>query len=81
MDNKKLEALCREFTAAYSFLYEYGDNTPAYNAAVADFDKELEKQGTVFNAIRFFSNHRADPISSDRECAAFMIAYKKVFGV
>jgi len=74
-----LKALCKEYAAAYDFLYEYGDSTPAYYAAVADFDRELEKKSTVYNAACYFSNYRADPISSDREAAAFMIAYKKLF--
>lgn len=80
MENKNLEALGREFNAAYTFLYEYGDNTPAYNAAVADFDsKSKNKRSKFYKTVCAFVESRQDFISSDREAAAFMIAYKKLF--
>ena len=80
MENKNLEALRREFNAAYTFLYEYGDNTPAYNAAVEDFDKKVKnKRSKFYKMVCSFIEFRRDIISSDREAAAFMIAYTKLF--
>lgn len=82
MDNKNLEPLNQEFIAAYNFLYEYGDSTPAYNAAVADFDKKVKnKRSKFYKTVCSFIEYRKDIISSDREAAAFMIAYTKLFAV
>jgi len=79
MTPKELQALDLEFNAAYEFLYEYGDTTPAYDAAVADFDNEMQKRGKVWEVAQYLANYRLDLITSDREAAAFMIAYKKLY--
>ena len=80
MDKLKLEPLNQEFTAAYSFLYEYGDSTPAFYAAVKDFDEKVKnKRSKFYKTVCAFIEFRRDVISSDREAAAFMIAYTKVF--
>lgn len=80
MDKMKMEPLNQEFAAAYDFLYEYGDSTPAYNAAVKDFDEKIKnKRSKFYKTVCAFIEFRRDVISSDREAAAFMIAYKKLF--
>ena len=79
MTPKELQALDQEFNAAYEFLYEYGDTTPAYDAAVADFDNEMQKRGKLWEVAQYLANYRLDLITSDREAAAFMIAYKKLY--
>jgi len=79
MTPKELQALDLEFNAAYEFLYEYGDTTPAYDAAVADFDNEMQKRGKLWEVAQYLANYRLDLITSDREAAAFMIAYKKLY--
>lgn len=79
MTPKELQALDLEFNAAYDFLYEYGDTTPAYDAAVADFDNEMQKRGKLWEVAQYLANYRLDLITSDREAAAFMIAYRKLY--
>lgn len=79
MTPKELQALDLEFNAAYEFLYEYGDTTPAYDAAVADFDNEMQKRGKLWEVAQYLANYRLDLITSDREAAAFMIAYRKLY--
>jgi len=62
----------KQFDKEYNFLYNNRDQVAGYNEAVRAFDKFM---GTNIEFIREFVLYRnLDPISSDREAAAFMFA-------
>ena len=80
MNTEKLKLFDTEFCMAYEWLYEYGDETPACRAAVKDFDSRMEDhESTFYKAACDYIKFRQDFISSDREAAAFMIAYRIIF--
>ena len=81
MTPKELKEFDQEFNAAYNMLYEYGDAGEAYASAVKDFDQEMEKHGRLWERAQYIANYRLDIVTSDREAAAFMIAYKKLYSV
>ena len=62
----------KQFDKEYNFLYDNEDKVAGYNEAVRAFDQFLT---TNIEFIREFVLYRnLDPISSDREAAAFMFA-------
>ena len=62
----------KQFDKEYNFLYDNEDRVAGYSEAVRAFDKFMD---TNIEFIREFVLYRnLDPISSDREAAAFMFA-------
>lgn len=66
-----IQAFLEKFLEEYEFLYENHDNVPGFQDAVEAFDESLVEH-PIF--IADFARYRGDPISSDREAAAFMFA-------
>lgn len=76
-----MENLLNTFNSTYKYLY---DQETTENAAVIymlenpyidNFDDNLKTDPDFKNLVSKFNKYRQDIISSDREAAAFMIAY------
>lgn len=76
-----MENLLNTFNSTYKYLY---DQETTENAAVIymlenpyidNFDDNLKTDPDFKNLVSKFNEYRQDIISSDREAAAFMIAY------
>lgn len=63
------------FRDEYEFLYEARDRVAGYDEAVAEFDKMIAASENFSRFVREFAAYREDPITSDREAAAFMFTF------
>lgn len=70
-----LEALDAAFNAAYEGLY---NGTLTAPGAVSSFDDELAENADFAADLGDFNEYRRDIITSDREAAAFWLAWKEV---
>lgn len=70
-----LKELLNKFNQEYEFLYEHHDNVAGYREAVEAFDEDI-KNDKFQKLVNDFVNIRPlkDPITSDREAAAFEFA-------
>jgi hypothetical protein len=66
-----------QFRKEYSFLYDHNDNVAGYREAVNAFD-EFIKDPALARFVQEFAAWRKDPITSDREAAAFMFALETI---
>ena len=80
MTTNTLKRLNRLFKVAYDFLYEIDDVENEYENLVDEFDRDFVLISDEFKAeiMRGFLKIHKDYVSSDRECKAFMIAYKQL---
>jgi len=62
----------KQFDKEYNFLYENEDKVAGYSEAVKTFDKFMEANIEFIRGFVLYRN--LDPISSDREAAAFIFA-------
>ena len=79
MKKVTMETFAKEFEKQYNFLYKNNDSSVAgYNEAIKYFDSEelTEKEETV---LEEFVQYREDFIYSDRECAAFIFTFDKLY--
>lgn len=63
------------FRDEYEFLYEARDRVAGYDEAVQEFDKTIAASENFAKFVREFAAYREDPITSDREAAAFMFTF------
>lgn len=63
------------FLDEYEFLYEAGDRVAGFDEAVQEFDKMIAASENFAAFVREFAAYREDPITSDREAAAFMFTF------
>jgi len=78
-DRKKLnlDEIGEAFDNAYNYLYD-SDNDELMRNAAFTFDACMSD--TAFNQLACqFANHRHDLMTSDRECAAFILALRWLF--
>jgi len=68
-----LDAFCQE----YDRLYDSEDRVSGYREAVAWFDAHQEDPGVVEHRNALI-HERQDLLSSDREAAAFVFAYRRL---
>ena len=71
-----IHEFAKRFRKEYSFLYDNDDNVAGYDEAVDAFDEYLKKDIGGFKKFvgEFVVFRGYDPVSSDREAAAFMFA-------
>lgn len=72
---KNIELFARRFNAAYARLHDGEITAPG---AVDTFDSALAGDPNFRAAVLEFNAYRRDIISSDREAAAFWLAWKEV---
>ena len=74
--NINVEKFRKQYNKEYEFLYNNYDRVAGYEEAVTAFDDLMKTSESFANFVReYVCNVRHyDPISSDRECAAFMFA-------
>lgn len=70
-----IQKFLEEFNLEYNFLYENNDNVAGFHEAVQYGDKFIAEHP---NFIRQFNEYRHDPITSDREVAAFAFTLDKM---
>ena len=76
--NANIHEFARRFDENYQFLYDNYDQVAGYSDAVDEYDRLHAASESFRLFAREFCKFRAegvcsyDPISSDRECAAFM---------
>ena len=63
------------FRDEYEFLYEARDRVAGYDEAVAEFDNMIAASKNFAKFVREFAAYREDPVTSDREAAAFMFVF------
>ena len=68
-------AFLEKFNEEYQFLYDNNDNVAGYAEALAAGNQFFEAHP---NFIAEFAQYRGDPLTSDREIAAFMFALKSM---
>lgn len=73
MTDRELEDFAVAYYTAYDFLYDNDVNLSNYRELV-DFGDSLLRDEWVI--VKQFNEYRLDILSSDREVAAFGIAYK-----
>ena len=73
MTDRELEDFAIAYNMAYDFLYDNDVNLSNYRELV-DFGDSLLRDEWVI--VKQFNYYRLDILSSDREVAAFGIAYK-----
>ena len=66
-------AFAEAFDTVYSALYS-GDELVEYGKAVDEFDNRMRTDDDFKSAVKRFVEYRHDFVSSDRECAAFVLA-------
>lgn len=75
-----IEKFYDKFTEMYEFLYDNYDRVARYSEALDEFDDFLSKHTSFvvefakYRGRMIFGDDVIDPISSDRECVAFMFA-------
>ena len=80
MTNVSIEKFYVKFGEYYEFLYDNYDRVAGYSEAVDAFDDFLSKHASFVVEFAKYRGHMTfgdatiDPISSDREAAAFMFA-------
>lgn len=80
MTNVNIERFYIKFGECYEFLYDNYDHVAGYSEAVDAFDDFLSKHASFvvefakYRGRMTFGDDAIDPISSDREAAAFMFA-------
>lgn len=62
------------FDSNYSFLYDSHDAVAGYSDALDEYDRLFAASEGFRGFVGDFGRFRADPVSSDRECVAFMFA-------
>lgn len=67
-----LAAFKVRFAQEYNYLYDCRDNVPGYHEAVSAFESACHHPAFMDFVRRFVQYRDGDPVSSDRECAAFM---------
>ena len=67
-----LPAFQARFAQEYNFLYDCRGNVPGYQEAVSAFATACQAPAFMDFVRRFVQYRDGDPVSSDRECAAFM---------
>lgn len=74
--NINVEKFRKQYNKEYDFLYNNHDNVAGYSEAVNAFDDLMKSSESFVNFVREYviNVRHCDPISSDRECAAFMFA-------
>lgn len=68
----------KEFNKEYDFIYnanKKGKYVAGYDEAVDCFDNNMTKEET--DVLKSFVEYRRDPVTSDREAAAFMFIVDK----
>lgn len=65
--------LAKEYGRVYRFLYD-NDETIDYKKVVESFDIMIEKNDNFKRFIGEFCDYIQDIVSSDRECAALILA-------
>lgn len=75
--NVPIQKFKKEYYEEYDFLYDHRDNVAGYNEALKTFDTLFEQNQNFKDFVIEFGEYRKDPISSDRECVAFMFALEK----
>jgi len=75
-----IHAFNDQYKKEYSFLYAHRDNVAGYDEAMEAFDNLFRSSKAFQKFVREFAEWRMDPISSDREAAAFMFACEH-FGI
>lgn len=66
------------FRDEYEFLYEARDRVAGYDEAVAEFDKTIAASENFAKFVREFAAYRENPVTSDREAAAFMFTFYRM---
>lgn len=75
-----IEKFYDKFNEMYEFLYDNYDRVSGYSEALDEFDDFLSKHASFvvefakYRGRMIFGDDTIDPISSDRECVAFMFA-------
>ena len=72
--NIPLPAFQARFAQEYNFLYDCRGNVPGCQEAVSAFATACQDPAFMDFVRRFVQYRDGDPVSSDRECAAFMRA-------
>lgn len=78
MENEKIESMVttdefmRMYQKKYDALYRSGRDC-SYDGFM--FDLRMKVEPEFHDAVLAFAGFRMDPITSDRECAAFTFAY------
>ena len=73
MTDRELEDFAIAYYTAYDFLYDNDVNLSNYRELVDFGDSLLHDEWVI---VKQFNEYRLDILSSDREVAAFGIAYK-----
>lgn len=66
-----MERLIKRFNELYEFLYNNNMNT---DGIALEFDELMKNNKYFACVVKMFVERRGDFISSDRECAAFLLA-------
>lgn len=66
------QLMLNHFEDTYEFLYENNDKFENYKESVEYFDTHIKEQWFL-NLLKHFENVREDLITSDRECASFVL--------
>lgn len=75
INNVNMNDFRKKFNDEYDFLYNAKSEVAGEREAVALFDDLCNKNESFLEFVREYVKSRGyDPISSDRECAAFMFA-------
>ena len=75
-----IEKFYDKFNEMYEFIYDNYDRVAGYSEALEEFDAFLSKHTSFvvefakYRGRMIFGDDTIDPISSDRECVAFMFA-------
>ena len=78
--NISIEKFYDKFNEMYEFIYDNYDHVAGYSEALEEFDVFLSKHTSFvvefakYRGRMIFGDDSIDPISSDRECVAFMFA-------
>ena len=78
MENNIMERLLKEFDEQYQYLKEVDNKTMGFDGDVKTFDELINENEDFCKLVDSFCLARKNPITSDREAAAFVIAFATV---